>query len=306
MRRLLVLLCAWMFVGPLSVLHAQPSQGERTPIDIEDAQGNVITFEVGEAAFADTVISFAQGDPHSDQGADMGTLALGVPDYTRGNGGSTAITLGCDGVLRLQFTDNVLVDQPGADLHIFEVGPDVEPTFVAVSTDGETWRDIGQVEGGTASLDISTVADSGEVFRFVQLTDDGENCRGNWPGADIDAIGAINANEVVELAGNLLFDVDSRSLRPEAQSALRDIAEQLRERDVDTVTVVGHTDAQGADDYNQQLSLERAQSVRSYLVETLGVTSIAFEVRGAGSTEPAATNATAEGRRQNRRVEFIF
>lgn len=289
-----------------ATLYAQDAPESREPVRIEDAQGNTITFEVGEAAFADSVTSFSPGDPMSAQDATQGTLALGLPNYERGEGISTAITLGCGGVLQVQFTDNVLVDRPGPDLHIFEVGPDVEPTFVAVSTDGQAWQDVGQIEGGTASVDIAAVADSGDVFRFVQLTDDGEDCSGNYPGADIDAVGAINASEVVELAGALLFDVDSSALRPAAQTALRDIATTLQERGVTSVTIVGHTDAQGDAAYNQTLSLERARSVRTYLVDTLGVADIDVAVRGAGESEPAASNDTAKGRRQNRRVEFIF
>jgi len=289
-----------------ATLYAQDGSESRQPVRIEDAQGNTITFEVGEAAFADTSVSFTPGDPMSAQDATQGTLALGLPNYEPGEGISTAITLGCGGVLQVQFTDNVLVDRPGPDLHIFEVGPDVEPTFVAVSIDGQTWNEVGQIEGGTASVDIAAVADSGDVFRFVQLTDDGEDCSGNYPGADIDAVGAIHASEVVELAGSLLFDVDSSTLRSEAQTALRDIATTLQERGVTSVTIVGHTDAQGDTAYNQTLSLERARSVQTYLVDTLDVSDIDIAVRGAGESEPAASNETPEGRRQNRRVEFIF
>ena len=286
--------------------HGQDEPGGKTSVRIEDEQGNEIFFEVGKAAFADNVASFSPGDPMSAQDSTDGDLALGLPDYTRGNGISTAITLGCSGVIRLQFADNVLVDGPGPDLHVFEVGPDVEPTFLAISTDGNAWRDIGSIEGGTASLDISAVADSGDVFRFVRLTEDGEDCTGDYPGADIDAVGAIHASEVVELSGNLLFGVDSSTLRTEAQTALRRIANQLTERDVQTVTIVGHTDAQGNEAYNQTLSEERAASVRRYLVDELGITDITFTVRGAAAREPVASNDTAAGRRQNRRVEFIF
>ncbi|WP_179862161.1 OmpA family protein [Longibacter salinarum] len=282
--------------------HAQETQ----PVRIEDEQGNTITFEVGEKAFADTVTSFDPGDPMSKQTAEDGTLALGLPNYERGRGIETAITLGCGGVLELQFTDNVLIDREGPDLHVFEVGPDVEPTFVSVSTDGNEWNEVGGIEGGTASVDISDVADAGDVFRFVRLTDDGEDCSGNYPGADIDAVGAIHASQVIELAGALLFDLDSSALRAEAKVRLREIAETLEKREVESATIVGHTDSQGSAAYNDSLSLERAQSVRTYLTETLDVSGIEFTVRGAGASEPVAPNDTAEGRRRNRRVEFIF
>lgn len=305
MRFSLLFISFLILLVPLG-LYAQDGPDTHQSVEIKDEQGNVISFEVGPSAFADTVVSFAPGDPWSDQNRSQGRLALGLPDYKRGHGISTAITLGCEGVIELQFTDNVLVDRTGPDLHVFEVGPDVEQTFVAVSTDGKSWRDVGGIEGGTASVDIRSVADSGDVFRFVRLTDDGRDCGGNYPGADIDAVGAIHASEVMQLAGSLLFNVDSSALRTEAKTTLQDIAETLQARGVNAVTIVGHTDAQGSDDHNRTLSRKRAESVRTYLVDTLGVTGIDIDVRGAGSSEPTASNDTADGRRQNRRVEFIF
>jgi outer membrane protein OmpA-like peptidoglycan-associated protein len=71
------------------------------------------------------------------------------------------------------------------------------------------------------------------------------------------------------------------------------------------VAIEGHTDSVGGDDYNQTLSERRADSVRDYFIQQ-GVNGKSIEAHGFGKTEPIASNETAEGRQQNRRVELIL
>lgn len=293
----------WMLWLLLAAMPFQVAAVE--PVTYTDAQGNVIQFNLGDSAFVDEAVSYRPGDPGPGSDARDGALAVGAPDYGEPGDGSYT-TLGCAGVLVLRFTDNVLMDQAGPDLHVFEVGPNIEPTFVAISPDGEQWLDLGRIEGGEASLDIADVAESDDVYRFVRLTDDGEDCGSRWPGADIDAVGALNSAQMVQLSGNLLFDSDSSRLRAEARTELRRITAMLRKSGVDEATIVGHTDSRGDAEYNRQLSVERAESVKQYLAGELDMSGISFSVRGAGETEPVASNETADGRRKNRRVEFIY
>ncbi|TNF73269.1 MAG: hypothetical protein EP299_08455 [Acidobacteria bacterium] len=60
------------------------------------------------------------------------------------------MTLGCGGTIVLRFEDNALVDLEGPDLHVFEIGPAVEPTSLAISPDGTTWTEVGKIAGGRA------------------------------------------------------------------------------------------------------------------------------------------------------------
>jgi outer membrane protein OmpA-like peptidoglycan-associated protein len=69
--------------------------------------------------------------------------------------------------------------------------------------------------------------------------------------------------------------------------------------------VEGHTDSVGGDDYNMQLSQKRAQAVRDYLVQQ-GIPDNTIASRGLGKSAPVATNDTADGRQQNRRVELVL
>jgi hypothetical protein len=82
-------------------------------------------------------------------------------------------------------------------LWIFEVGPDVEDTFVDISKDGANWFSVGKVAGATAGIDIDAYGfDTSDFFSYVRLTDDtdeGEQGNGQTVGADIDAVGAISS-----------------------------------------------------------------------------------------------------------------
>ena len=84
--------------------------------------------------------SFRERDRDPKQG-------LGIPDYDESED-KNYVTLGCGGVLTLRFVDNGLIDIPGPDLYVFEIGPDVEPTNLAISEDGATWIEVGAIKGG--------------------------------------------------------------------------------------------------------------------------------------------------------------
>lgn len=163
-----------------------------------------VNFPQGAVSFADAVVSY---DP--DPGANDPTAphrgafnALGIPNYNGVNGcanqaACTFVSLGDGGNIVLQFVDNLLTGSGNADddLWIFEVGPDVEDTFVEISTDGITWLSVGAVGGATAGVDIDAFGYGlAHQFGYVRLTDDPalDGQGGNTVGADIDAVGAIS------------------------------------------------------------------------------------------------------------------
>jgi outer membrane protein OmpA-like peptidoglycan-associated protein len=107
----------------------------------------------------------------------------------------------------------------------------------------------------------------------------------------------------VRLTSDILFDVDSAALRPESRATLRDLAANFAQYPTNVIEVEGHTDSTGSDEHNMQLSQNRANSVREYLVNQ-GVTSRNVTARGYGESQPKASNNTPEGRQLNRRVEI--
>jgi outer membrane protein OmpA-like peptidoglycan-associated protein len=115
----------------------------------------------------------------------------------------------------------------------------------------------------------------------------------------------------IELAADVLFDFDRANLRAEAREALGRVAGIIREHPRSKVRVEGHTDAKGAEGYNQKLSERRARAVRNWLAKDGGLSRTGFIVKGLGESRPVAPNAgpdgsdDPEGRQKNRRVEII-
>ncbi|MCE6979746.1 OmpA family protein [Pseudomonas frederiksbergensis] len=110
-------------------------------------------------------------------------------------------------------------------------------------------------------------------------------------------------SEVITLNGNVLFAYNQSELMPEARSELDSLMAKLQNTDVVSVKVVGHTDSQGSDAYNQKLSERRASSVAAYLLSQ-GLAPNKLTSEGRGESQPVADNDTEEGRAQNRRVEL--
>lgn len=109
----------------------------------------------------------------------------------------------------------------------------------------------------------------------------------------------------VEMGNSVLFNTNSYTLSPVAQSALSRLAYNLTQFPDTDVTILGYTDSTGTDAINQPLSQERAESVAGYL-ESHGVAASRVKAIGEGDSNPIASNATAAGRAQNRRVEIYI
>ena len=101
----------------------------------------------------------------------------------------------------------------------------------------------------------------------------------------------------------IYFDFDSATLRPESDSALREIAQAVRENPAWKVVIAGHTDNIGGDAYNMTLSAHRAEAVMKALITRYQIPSDRLSSQGFGANRPKAANDTAEGRALNRRVE---
>ena len=112
-----------------------------------------------------------------------------------------------------------------------------------------------------------------------------------------------NGNIDLVMPGNITFAFDSASLNPSFRPTLDKLAATMNEYNQNTVTIAGHTDSVGNPSYNMNLSRDRANSVRNYLVSR-GVASNRINVVAYGQTRPIADNNSDYGRQQNRRVEL--
>ena len=150
---------------------------------------------------------------------------------------------------------------------------------------------VGAAVGGAAGAAIGAVMDA-----------QAEDLQDKLPNARVERLGEGIA---VTFDSGILFAVDQSALQPQGQQNLRELAASLDEYEGTEVLVVGHTDSTGADDYNQSLSVRRADSARTFLLGA-GLEASRVVAVGRGEMEPIATNDTDDGRQQNRRVEIAI
>lgn len=151
---------------------------------------------------------------------------------------------------------------------------------------------IGAGVGALAGAGVGTYMDRQQAKLREQLA--GTGVEVNRRGDDL----------ILVMPGDVTFDVDRWDVQPRFFKVLDDVALTLNEYPQTLIDVVGHADSTGADDYNQALSERRASSVASYLVSRRVLVDRVF-VAGLGERAPIASNATPEGRSQNRRVEIV-
>jgi len=149
---------------------------------------------------------------------------------------------------------------------------------------------IGAVVGGTAGAIIGD-----------QMDKQADELKQDIPGATVERVGE---GIQVTFASGLLFDFDSDVIRGEARSNLDALAANLDKYKDRDLLIVGHTDAVGSSEYNEDLSIRRAEAAARYL-HNRGVNE-SIETRGRGEYEPVASNDTESGRSQNRRVEVAI
>ncbi|MEO3713558.1 outer membrane protein OmpA [Roseateles flavus] len=110
-------------------------------------------------------------------------------------------------------------------------------------------------------------------------------------------------SEKVTFAADAFFDFDKAVLKPEGKAKLDDLVSKTSGINLEVIVAVGHTDSVGSDEYNQKLSVRRAEAVKAYLVSK-GIEKNRVYTEGKGEKQPVADNKTTEGRAKNRRVEI--
>ena len=147
---------------------------------------------------------------------------------------------------------------------------------------------IGAVVGGAAGLYL----DQKEKKLRQQMAGTGVEVNRNPDGS----VGLV-------MPGNITFDTNKSTIKPNFYNTLNKVAQTLTEDNKSAILVTGYTDSTGNDSINIPLSQARAQAVANYL-GSQGVNRTRINAQGQGSSNPIASNATAEGREQNRRVEI--
>jgi outer membrane protein OmpA-like peptidoglycan-associated protein len=184
----------------------------------------------------------------------------------------------------------------------------VEQMHAATAARGKmTSEELARANQELAAKNQALATQGAELQDEVKRREEAEK-RAAQAAADIAKFASIKQESrgmVITLSGGVLFTSGKSELLPTAQLKLNDVAKALTEQDPESKMVVeGHTDSQGAAAFNQQLSEQRAQVVRDYLVSR-GIAADRITSQGFGPTRTIGDNATAEGRANNRRVEIV-
>ncbi len=166
-----------------------------------------------------------------------------------------------------------------------------EFSFMATLKNGETI-----VYKGTSEAQVEYLFD---VTNRQQLLANISNTVRNDEGVNV----RQETDGILVNLGNILFDINRATLKPEALATLDKLAKILRDYPQLDIVVSGHTDITGNEQYNQVLSEQRAKAVSDYLLEQ-GIASHRISYVGYGSTRPLSSNDTTSGRAMNRRVEI--
>lgn len=179
---------------------------------------------------------------------------------------------------------------------------------------GATETDLAASKSDLANSQSNLVASQSQTAQTAAQLATSETARALAEKRASDAMSALaklaaikeeSRGLVITLSGSVLFRSDEATLLSEAQSRLGQVADALLETKERRLLVEGHTDSQGSDAHNQELSQRRADAVRSYLIQR-GYDASRVQAVGIGEGRPVADNSSAEGRANNRRVEIVI
>ena len=175
---------------------------------------------------------------------------------------------------------------------------------IGTAAGGTAGAVIGRASGNTALGAIigAAVGGTSGVIIGRQMDKQAEEIAKSVPGAKVERVGE---GIVVEFSSNILFAFDQSSLSAEAERNLDNLVVVLNNYPETDIEIQGHTDSRGSEAYNQTLSEQRARTV-SYYLSSKGITYSRLTINGFGEKLPKYENVTAEGRTQNRRVEFMI
>ena len=175
---------------------------------------------------------------------------------------------------------------------------------VGTAAGGSMGAVIGRASGNTALGAIIGAAVGGATGAVIghQMDKQAEEIKNTVPDAKVERVGE---GIVVEFSSNVLFAFDKSNLSKDAKTNLDKLVIVLNNYPDTDIEVQGHTDSKGSEAYNQTLSEKRANAVSGYL-SGKSIRNRRVTIKGFGETVPKYDNETAEGRTQNRRVEFLI
>jgi outer membrane protein OmpA-like peptidoglycan-associated protein len=163
---------------------------------------------------------------------------------------------------------------------------------------------IGKAAGNTALGAIIGGAVGGTAGALIghKMDKQAAEIKQTVPGATVTRAGE---GIIVNFSSGILFDTDKADVKPAAQTNLQKLAASLQNNPETDILIVGHTDNTGTNAHNMDLSIRRAEAVKS-IITADNINGSRLTVQGKGETEPIGDNNTVDGRAQNRRVEIVI
>ncbi|MBZ0225632.1 MAG: OmpA family protein [Comamonas sp.] len=165
---------------------------------------------------------------------------------------------------------------------------------------------IGALTGGSAGTGAVVGAGVGALGGYIwsqHMEQQKRDMQAATQGSGVTVSQTADNQLKLDIPSDISFATGSADIEPNLRTVLDRFAQSLRANPGTEVRIIGHTDSTGSDAVNDPLSVARASSTRNYLADR-GVDPARIQVAGRGSHEPIASNATAEGRARNRRVEI--
>lgn len=177
-------------------------------------------------------------------------------------------------------------------------------TAIGATTGAVVGGLIGKKAGNTALGAILGAVIGGAAGAYIgnYMDKQAEEMKRDIAGAKIERVGE---GIKITFDSGLLFDVNKATLKTASKENLTNLAVILNKYEDTNILLEGHTDSDGSEEYNLQLSRSRANAVAAYL-ESLDVNPTRFTIMGYGESQPIASNETVEGKQQNRRVEVAI
>lgn len=177
-------------------------------------------------------------------------------------------------------------------------------TAIGAGAGGTIGALIGRRAGNTAIGALIGGAVGGTAGAFIgrKMDRQAAEIKQTVPGADV-----VREGEglIVKFDSGILFDVNKTALKPAATTNLQNLAASMEKNPDTNISILGYTDNTGSADYNQSLSVRRADAVKS-AITAHGVSDSRLTTQGKGEGDPIADNTTEAGRAQNRRVEIVI
>jgi outer membrane protein OmpA-like peptidoglycan-associated protein len=175
---------------------------------------------------------------------------------------------------------------------------------IGVAGGGALGALIGKAAGNTALGAILGGAVGGTAGALIghKMDKQAAEIKQTVPGATVTRAGE---GIIVNFSSGILFDTDKSTVKGAAQTNLQNLAASLQNNPETNILIVGHTDNTGTNAHNMDLSIQRAEAVKSVITAN-NINGSRLTVQGKGETEPIGDNTTVDGRAKNRRVEIVI